>query len=221
MGPPDLLPASEGYALWAETWDATPSPVVAVEERMVRPWIERLNPRRAVDVGCGTGRWTARLGAIGIDASCSMLIVASRKPQLRGRLAAGDAAALPLASGSSDTVLCALTLGHVRNRAAALREFVRVLEPGGSLILTDFHPDAAARRWRRTFRHQERLYELEHFPYSLDEIREAAPELALAEFADGFIGEPERGLFAEAGRPELFRAACGTPAVLLARWTRR
>src|SRR5271157_5326271 len=96
--------ARAGYALWAETWDTTPSPIVALEERALLPWILRLRPRRAVDVGCGTGRWTTRLSAIGVDASLAMLGVAASKPGLRGRLAVGDATGLPIASGAADLV---------------------------------------------------------------------------------------------------------------------
>ena len=94
--------AREGYALWAEEWDRAPSPVVAVEERALLPWIPRLPARRAIDVGCGTGRWTTRIAAIGVDASLPMLAVAAGKPGLHGRLAACDAAALPFASASAD-----------------------------------------------------------------------------------------------------------------------
>ena len=211
--------AVEGYQLWAETWDATPSPIVALEGRALLPWIESLAPGRAIDVGCGTGRWTARLGAIGVDASAAMLAVAAQKG-LRGRLAVGNAAALPVAGGSADVVLCALTFGHIRDQAAALCEFARVLRPGGSLILSDFHPAAAAQGWRRTFRCAGKVYELENHPYTVAQLCEMARGLGLAAAVEASIGEPERELFHRAGRPELFAAGCATPAVLLTRWVR-
>jgi len=211
--------AVEGYQLWAETWDATPSPIVALEGRALLPWIESLAPGRAIDVGCGTGRWTARLGAIGVDASAAMLAVAAQKG-LRGRLAVGNAAALPVAGGSADVVLCALTFGHIRDQAAALCEFARVLRPGGSLILSDFHPAAAAQGWRRTFRCAGKVYELENHPYTVAQLCEMARGLALCDVVEACIGEPERELFHRAGRPELFAAGCATPAVLLTRWVR-
>ena len=212
--------AAEGYALWAGSWDDTPSPIVAVEERALRPWMERLHPRRAVDVGCGTGRWTARLGAIGIDTSAAMLAVAAGKPGLSGRLAVAEATALPISSDCCDLLLCTLTLGHVRDQASAMREFERILQPGGTLILTDFHPAAAAQGWRRTFRHDGETYELENHPYTLSELKAATAGLVLRDSVEAVIGEPERAIFARAGKPGLFEAACRTPAVLLSRWSR-
>jgi malonyl-CoA O-methyltransferase len=145
-----------------------------------------------------------------------MLSVAAKKPGLRGRLAVADATALPVATGCSDLVVCALTLAHVRDQSAALTEFARVLAPGGTLLISDFHPDAAARGWRRTFRRDGVVYELENYPYGPDLLRHAAG-FRLEEWREAFIGEPERSLFDQAGKPELFDAACGTPAVLTAK----
>jgi len=215
-----VLSARAGYALWAETWDVSGSPVVALEERYLAPWLAGLRPRRAIDIGCGTGRWAARLGAIGVDPSIEMLSVARRKPGMAGRLAAGDAASIPIASSAADLVLCTLTLGHVPNWVEAMRELARVVAPGGTLILTDFHPDAAAHGWRRTFRHEECVYELENYPYTVAELQSAADRLTLEERIDARFGPAERELFDAAGRGDLFEAACSIPAVLLTRWTR-
>src|SRR5260370_37700952 len=87
--------AREGYALWADTWDATPSPIVALEHRALLPWILGLHPRRAIDVGCGTGRWTERLSAIGVDASPAMLAIAAAKTRPARRPSAGRATPRP------------------------------------------------------------------------------------------------------------------------------
>jgi len=216
------ISAREGYALWAETWDSNPSPIVAVERRHLLPWIERLSPGQVVDVGCGTGRWTQPLGAFGFDASYEMLAVAGNKPGLRGRLVAADATALPIATGAARFALCCRTRAHIPVRSAAVGELARILAPGGTLIVTDFHAAGAARGWRRTFRHKGKLYELENYPYSFDELRSTAAPFNLypEEWVDATIGEPEREIFNQAGRPELYEPATKVPSVLLTRWTR-
>src|SRR5919205_694316 len=58
---------------------------------------------------------------------------------------------LPFASHQFDLVVCALALCHVPDLAGAVEECVRVLQPGGHLLLTDFHPDVVAEGWRTTF----------------------------------------------------------------------
>jgi malonyl-CoA O-methyltransferase len=108
----------------------------------------------------------------------------------------------------------------VRDAASAMRELARILEPGATLLLTDFHPAAAARGWRRTFRSGGVVYELENYPYTLESLRQAVPMLVLEEALDATIGQPERELFERAGKPDLYESAASMPAVLLSRWRR-
>lgn len=217
------ISADEGYNLWADSWDTTPSPIVALEHRMLQRWIHELQPGRIVDVGCGTGRWAEPLAAIGFDSSIAMLGVAARKPSLCGKVAAANATALPVATGAARVVVCNLIFGHIREQAAAIHEIARILEPGGTLILTDFHPAGAAHGWRRTFRQGGQVYELESHPYTIEWLQScgSAVSLLAQEWVEAMIGEPEREHFHRAGRPDLFDAARKIPAVLLSRWTRQ
>lgn len=58
-----------------------------------------------------------------------------------------DATALALDDGSLDAIVCLDVLEHVPDFRAALREFARVLKPGGALLLTvPWHWDRAASR---------------------------------------------------------------------------
>lgn len=48
----------------------------------------------------------------------------------------GDAAFLPFADESFDTILCTEVLEHVPNPEKAIEEFARILRPGGTIITT-------------------------------------------------------------------------------------
>jgi SAM-dependent methyltransferase len=96
------------------------------------------------DVGCGTGRVTAHLSALGLDAfgidlSPGMLDVARREyPGLRFVL--GSMTELGLADASVAGLLAWYSLIHIPDDAigAVLAHFRRVVRPGGPLLIA-FH----------------------------------------------------------------------------------
>jgi ubiquinone/menaquinone biosynthesis C-methylase UbiE len=93
----------------------------------------------ALDVGCGTGHFSAMLadqGALvtGCDTSQAMLSHARRNhPDLRWHHA--DARDLPYADASCDLVLSVTMLEFVREPTRALDEMWRVLKAGGRLVV--------------------------------------------------------------------------------------
>jgi SAM-dependent methyltransferase len=107
--------------------------------------------RRTLDLGCGEGRLSRDLKAlghdvVGIDASPTMLAAAREvDPQVETHLA--DAAELPFADGAFDCVVAFMSLQDVDDLEAALREAARVLEPGGRLCLAIVHPINSAGRF--------------------------------------------------------------------------
>ncbi|MFN8562002.1 MAG: class I SAM-dependent methyltransferase [Anaerolineae bacterium] len=82
-----------------------------------------------------------------IDNSPAML-AANR---LRDRVQA-TTEAIPLTSGSVDTVLCGLALGHLPRLQPTMDEIARVLKPGGAALVSDVHPSVALSGGQRTFR---------------------------------------------------------------------
>ncbi len=128
---------------------------------------------RVLDVACGTGDlamamrdglWTnddavggwppATNQVVGVDFTFEMLPLAQRKNRQRehGRdtiaYLNADAMALPFADGSFEVVSIAFGLRNVADPDAAVAEFVRVLRPGGRLVVLEFSsPRNPVMRW--------------------------------------------------------------------------
>jgi demethylmenaquinone methyltransferase/2-methoxy-6-polyprenyl-1,4-benzoquinol methylase len=107
------------------------------------------NPDAAVlDICCGTGDMTMALlkhrpqGArpiLAADFSRQMLSRGAHKFAGRGAVALeADALHLPLRSASQDLIVTAFGFRNLANYEAGLREFHRVLKPGGQLGILDF-----------------------------------------------------------------------------------
>jgi len=143
-----------GYQEWSAAYDQ-PLRLFPIEEPPMRALIETLPPGTVLDAACGTGRYAAILAGrghevIGIDQSSAMLDLArSKLPAADFR--EGDLTALPLPGRCVDAVVCALALVHIRDVATALREFARVLRPGGRLIISDVHPFLVTLGWQAQF----------------------------------------------------------------------
>jgi SAM-dependent methyltransferase len=98
---------------------------------------------RVLDVGCGTGRWLRRykdlgLVATGVDATPGMLTVA-RERGTAVPVVAGEAGFLPFSDAKFDCVSDITVVQHIpkAQQPQALGEMLRVLKPGGRLILLE------------------------------------------------------------------------------------
>lgn len=102
-----------------------------------------------LDVGCGPGayaEWLLKHGATvtAIDASPAMIAHTQQRTGGRAQSRIADVSA-PLdflADASVDLVLCPLVLEYVADWAPVMREFRRVLVPGGLLVVSVTHPFA-------------------------------------------------------------------------------
>jgi ubiquinone/menaquinone biosynthesis C-methylase UbiE len=97
---------------------------------------------RIADIGCGAGGTLEHLErtgvyhAVGLDHS-EMLLGEAVRRLMRGRFVRGLAEILPFKKGFFDALFCECVLSILRDRTAALHEFVRVLKEGGFLIVSD------------------------------------------------------------------------------------
>ena len=164
----------DGYDLWAESYDRTANPLVALDRRHT---IAHLQPRpgeRILDAGCGTGghlRHIASAGSrpFGVDFSYGMLRVAQRSVP-GALLAQADLHSdLPLRRGRFDAVLCALVSEHLLQLRTLFAEMFAVLRRGGRLVFSAFHPEIAAGGVEANFECQGTEYRLGAERYTVDD----------------------------------------------------
>ena len=125
-----------------------------VERRFLEPsrrWLCWRAVGDVLEVGVGTGAnlafYPRDIRLTGLDASPAMMDAARPKAASLGlavELVEGDAMALPFADGSFDTVVSTFVLCGVPDEKGVIAEMVRVLRPGGRLLLADHVAASAA-----------------------------------------------------------------------------
>jgi ubiquinone/menaquinone biosynthesis C-methylase UbiE len=137
----------DGYDTWAMTYDHGANPLVALEERATLEFVGTVMGQHILDLGCGTGRYSALLAkcgakVIGIDPSAQMLEQAKRKvtPQCQFELCHGTLEGMSFPDEHFDLVLAALTLSHIPELESILVEATRILKRGGFMVISDIHP---------------------------------------------------------------------------------
>ncbi|MBI4612674.1 MAG: methyltransferase domain-containing protein [Planctomycetes bacterium] len=100
---------------------------------------EELEGKRVLDAGCGTGHfsraaWERGGHVTALDVGPGLLRRVAEKCD--ARRVVGSAAALPFADRQFDVVICTEVIEHTSHPRGAVSELVRVLSPGGLLIVT-------------------------------------------------------------------------------------
>lgn len=98
---------------------------------------------RALDVGCGEGRFCRMLRAcsipvVGIDPTRELIEEAARRDP-GGTYRVARAEALPFPEASFDLVVSYLTLIDITDFRAAIAEMARVLKPAGTLLIANIN----------------------------------------------------------------------------------
>lgn len=127
--------AAETYRRGRGLSDAT----LALWRDVLRVLVPHDDVRRAADVGCGIGRFSAWLAylfeaaVVAIDPSTRMLGAAPAAPRVR--YVAGAAEALPVRTAGLDLAFLSLVYHHLAEPAAAVAELGRTLRPGGRVVV--------------------------------------------------------------------------------------
>jgi ubiquinone/menaquinone biosynthesis C-methylase UbiE len=147
-----------------------------------RRWLCAQAASEVLEVAIGTGLnlpyYRADVQLTGVEWSPPMLAQARRRAEELGRpvtLEEGDAQALPFDDAAFDTVVCTLSLCAIPDDRRAVAEMVRVLRPGGRLLLLD-HVAGSSRPVRAV----QRLLELATVPVGGEHLRCRPYELVQA-----------------------------------------
>jgi len=148
---PDKRLARRSFEAAATDYDQAAALQKEVGTRLVqRLDLMKIQPKRMLDLGCGTGLCIPDLlnryrkaELVALDIARPMLDQARKRGRWlrRPRCVCGDAEQLPFADGSFDLVFSNLMLQWCVDLEATFRELQRVLTPGGLLLFTSFGPD--------------------------------------------------------------------------------
>jgi ubiquinone/menaquinone biosynthesis C-methylase UbiE len=208
------------YDRWAPLYPpCAHNPLMRAEQRAMLEHWPAMDGKRALDLACGSGRYSQLLAqsraaqVVALDfcvpmlsrVSCALRVCASMLQ-------------LPFAAQAFDVVISGLALGHAPDVHAWMAEVARVLAADGTLLYSDFHPEAARAGLPRSFKDQHgTTWTVPHSRHDLNSQREAA---AAAHLCIEVIHEVRVGFeFQEVfSNSELFhRQWHGLPIVLVVR----
>ena len=128
------------------------------------------SPKKALDVGCGEGRFCRMLKRHGVDVTgmdpTPALIAAARARDAAGSYLEAKAESLPFEDNTFDLVVSYLTLIDIPDIHAAIPEMARVLNPGGLLLianLTSFNTACGDTGWVKSSAGEDLYYPVDNY----------------------------------------------------------
>ena len=220
MSAPLHLATLDAYERWAVSYPPVPhNPLMRAEQAAMLALWPAVTGKRVLDLACGTGRYAALMATqnaaelTAVDFSAAMLRQVST-----GRRVHADMMRLPFASDSFEFIVAGLAIGHAANLTAWTREMARVLTAGGTLLYSDFHPDAARAGMTRSFKDElGARHTVPHTLHALSAHREAVADagLTVEVVSELRVGKEFREDFPDSA--EFYRKWAGLPIVLLVR----
>lgn len=123
--------------------------LTAEEHDLFIRWLDPSEASNVLDIASGSGLTTLRIAqrtgctVHGIDLHAEGVGAAAASAKElgladRAHFRLGDAAQpLPFGDATVDGVICTDAINHLRDRSSVLKEWARVLKPGGRLVFTD------------------------------------------------------------------------------------
>jgi ubiquinone/menaquinone biosynthesis C-methylase UbiE len=170
------------YKRWASVYPPyAHSPLMRAEERAMLALRPDVADKQVLDLACGSGRYTRQLEmggprrVVSMDFCLPMLVQVAARQRV-----CADMMHLPFADACFDVVISGLAVGHATSVEGWMSEVARVLKPGGTLLYSDFHPDAAAAGHQRSFRDADNeVHTVPHACYDVEAQRAALRQAGL------------------------------------------
>jgi malonyl-CoA O-methyltransferase len=208
------------YERWAPLYPPIAhNPLMRAEQRAMLEHWPAVAGRRALDLACGSGRYAQLLAGggasnvVAVDFSAAMLAQVSGAARVRASMMQ-----LPFKAGAFDVVICGLALGHAAGIGQWMTEIERALDDEGTLLYSDFHPEAARAGITRSFKDRDNIScTIPHRCYPVDLQRDAVTAAGLTVDA---VTEVRVGIELQepfAGSASFYRQWHGLPIVLVVR----
>lgn len=123
--------------------------ITADEQDMFIDWLGIKNSNKLLDVACGSGETTLRIGEltgcsiVGVDIQAAGIETALSLAKEKGLEKSVDfqlldgSERLPFESESFDVIICIDAINHLPNRENVFQEWNRLLKPDGKILFTD------------------------------------------------------------------------------------
>jgi malonyl-CoA O-methyltransferase len=207
------------YEHWAPLYPPVAhNPLMRAEQEAMLQFWPKVAGSRVLDLACGTGRYARLLAAADAEVVALDFCLPMLKQVPTGSRVCASMMQLPLAAESFDAVISGLALAHATEIDLWMSEVARVLRKGGTLLYSDFHPDAARAGLTRSFKDvTDRSRSVPHADYPVALQLEAARRAGLQ--VDGVrevrVGKELRERFD--GSEHFYQRWDGVPIVLVVR----